>query len=701
MAISDLQVPFPDFKLSEIINPEEFDQNNQSLVTKIEQIIAIVNQITDSVTNGSSGADKISLTPIAPFLSNKLQSYLGEIVMKLKSSKEGLSGSEFIGSPAIAGTTGLTVYDQLVSLKTVLDLALTNHKNAAVLDHPDGSVTTAKLADGGVTTAKLGDSQVTTNKIADSQITTVKVADLSIITEKMVDLSITTGKIAVGAITTEKLADGAVTSAKLDAAIAETGGAALNSHMADPLAHGASVSPTNLSFMKRDENGRSQIATPIDDDDISTKKYVDDNISASSILTKIKTVDGTGSLLDADTVDGSHASDFVLKSGTTMTGVLNAKLNTTDVITDSLLKPIVVQSDSTHPALMTFIRQGVFANHLGIDTDNQWKVGGWSSGALSYKLWHQGNDGAGSGLDADTLDGYHLSSISSVKSYIEYSSFIAPTTYGTPYNAVNTTEVGSYVYTMMGSTTNSAYLLYRYDPVTKVLTQLASPPDYPDHYPTIDGWSYQGLATNGTDLFCVYKGNANNTSVRILRYSIGGNSWAVVLENNSLASGGFGPTAGTWSTYFYFSTGITANSPYTWRIYRYNTQTSALNYVDIATGSSQSSTPGGLLVGSTYLHVPFAVNGDVDCFRINLSNFTLVAGTYKIHLRPTRRTPVDNHLIGYYNGAIFTSTEVGGVLKPSNFYLTNNTDNSFFASRTGQIIGNDSRISTIPDMVGW
>ena len=44
--------------------------------------------------------------------------------------------------------------------------------------------------------------------------------------------------------------------------------------------------------------------------------------SASEILTAIKTVDGASSGLDADLLDGSHASAFALKSGATFTGDL-------------------------------------------------------------------------------------------------------------------------------------------------------------------------------------------------------------------------------------------------------------------------------------------------------------------------------------------------------------------------------------------
>lgn len=115
------------------------------------------------------------------------------------------------------------------------DDRVTNHQNAPVLDHPDGSVTTEKLADGAVTTKKLANAAVTTLKIADRNVTTQKIAygavgtdeiadgavtgtklaSGSVSTVHMVDGSVTQQKLANGAVGTDKLADGAVTSPKL------------------------------------------------------------------------------------------------------------------------------------------------------------------------------------------------------------------------------------------------------------------------------------------------------------------------------------------------------------------------------------------------------------------------------------------------------------------------------------------------------
>lgn len=47
--------------------------------------------------------------------------------------------------------------------------------------------------------------------------------------------------------------------------------------------------------------------------------------------------------------------------------------------------------DSASAAYMLFHRPGIHAFHLGMDTDNQLKVGGFSLGNISYTVWHQGN----------------------------------------------------------------------------------------------------------------------------------------------------------------------------------------------------------------------------------------------------------------------------------------------------------------------
>ncbi|MBJ6362087.1 hypothetical protein ACFOQM_12375, partial [Paenibacillus sp. GCM10012307] len=62
------------------------------------------------------------------------------------------------------------VYATHKDLET-LRIEMTQHRTAAVLDHPDKSVTTAKLADKGVTQAKIGDKAVGSGQLADGAAT--------------------------------------------------------------------------------------------------------------------------------------------------------------------------------------------------------------------------------------------------------------------------------------------------------------------------------------------------------------------------------------------------------------------------------------------------------------------------------------------------------------------------------------------------
>ena len=57
---------------------------------------------------------------------------------------------------------------------------------------------------------------------------------------------------------------------------------------------------------------------------------------------------------------------------------------------------------------MAFHVGGDYALYFGLDgASNDLAVGGWSMGAVKYKVWHAGNHGIGSGLNADLLDGQH------------------------------------------------------------------------------------------------------------------------------------------------------------------------------------------------------------------------------------------------------------------------------------------------------
>lgn len=52
------------------------------------------------------------------------------------------------------------------------------------------------------------------------------------------------------------------------------------------------------------------------------------------------------------------------------------------------INALEVYSDSNRPAVMTFHRHGQYAAYFGMDSDNRWKVGGWSDGAgVKRQFW--------------------------------------------------------------------------------------------------------------------------------------------------------------------------------------------------------------------------------------------------------------------------------------------------------------------------
>ena len=127
--------------------------------------------------------------------------------------------------------------------------------------------------------------------------------------------------------------------------------------------------------------------------------------------------DGSGSGLDADLLDGLSSEDFARLGNYTSTfggtpsssnrvRFDNASGQSMNSSSGYLSRLECFQATAGADAFMTFHVGGDYAVYFGLDGGtNDLSVGGWSMGANKYKVWHSGNDGSGSGLDADTLDG--------------------------------------------------------------------------------------------------------------------------------------------------------------------------------------------------------------------------------------------------------------------------------------------------------
>ena len=128
--------------------------------------------------------------------------------------------------------------------------------------------------------------------------------------------------------------------------------------------------------------------------------------------------EGSGNGIDSDTLDGLHASDFLRSEASDSYNTGNGSRTLTFLVEDGARIPSsgsetrfplqIKSSSSSTDAAIAFHVSGDYAAYFGLDAaTNDLAWGGWSAGSTTkYKIWHAGNDGPGSGLNADLLDGY-------------------------------------------------------------------------------------------------------------------------------------------------------------------------------------------------------------------------------------------------------------------------------------------------------
>ncbi len=136
--------------------------------------------------------------------------------------------------------------------------------------------------------------------------------------------------------------------------------------------------------------------------------------TAANALAKLVTVDGAGSGLDADLLDGRNGAEYALLAGSTFTGAItgaaglyrdaNFYLNLVNATTADL-------SFDAGDVIRYDRMNNVYRHFIGSNEIFQ-VAGGYvnANAALlqqGNQVWHVGNDGSGSGLDADLLDGRH------------------------------------------------------------------------------------------------------------------------------------------------------------------------------------------------------------------------------------------------------------------------------------------------------
>ena len=126
--------------------------------------------------------------------------------------------------------------------------------------------------------------------------------------------------------------------------------------------------------------------------------------TAAEILTAIKTVDGSGSGLDADTVDGIQGANF-LRSDVSDTMAGQVRLDSSVFFREGTTDKVQIQWQGSLGELV--IKNLEHNRSLRLSTAQNGLL--YYHGSFYYKIWYAANDGAGSGLDADTVDGLQAS----------------------------------------------------------------------------------------------------------------------------------------------------------------------------------------------------------------------------------------------------------------------------------------------------
>ena len=147
------------------------------------------------------------------------------------------------------------------------------------------------------------------------------------------------------------------------------------------------------------------------------ESIVEFSADPNDLLTLIKTVDGTGSGLDADLLDGLDSTQYLrsdvddtFAANLTITGNLTVSGNTTYVNTETIqLSDNIITLNANHTGSAT--QDAGLEVERGSDTNvvlqwneanDYWEI---ASGGTIGRIITTGDEGAGNGFDADLLDG--------------------------------------------------------------------------------------------------------------------------------------------------------------------------------------------------------------------------------------------------------------------------------------------------------
>ena len=273
--------------------------------------------------------------------------------------------------------------------------------------------------------------------------------------------------------------------------------------------------------------------------------------------------DGAGSGLDADKLDTYEASDFLrLAGGGTITSRITLDGGATPFVlkagptADHVYMQFFADSDNqaTRSAYFGFSTAGTatitLANEVSGGNIDLRTVGSGLLRINANVVWHEGNDGTGSGLDADLLDGYHALETATGNSIVKRnaSGYI----FGVFFNSTATdtavaashywTEINSDGYLRPKTLANVRSEIVVEGAVRDAVSENITIPD--DGFVTV-----QPVRSYGILFIHVLTGNGSTTVPSVLNYRCAStNPLMTAISKGSLVDLGTGTLTGTTGT---------------------------------------------------------------------------------------------------------------------------------------------------------
>lgn len=245
------KVTYDDFKLMETIDPEQFDQNNKDIVSKVDEVVEQINKY-EKVTDSTSGADNVGMTPISVIgVQATVQSIVEAIVALIQTNETDIEDkllthkssndhdtryyTETESDTQMSNIKGAGYTNE--TLKGLHDLitGLTSQLNALNDIYSTDAERIAAINDV-INQFNVADANLNTlinNKANSSDVyTKAQIDGKAFGTANIADLAITTQKILDGAVTALKIADGSIGASKIDPALhLSVGNGALDSRL--------------------------------------------------------------------------------------------------------------------------------------------------------------------------------------------------------------------------------------------------------------------------------------------------------------------------------------------------------------------------------------------------------------------------------------------------------------------------------------